>query len=79
MEHKTNLKSCPFCGGNACIIADIHSKRYVISCSKCGASTGPQLYGTHKLPVGGKRHDDSDRARAEVIALWNNRINNKML
>ena len=55
------LKSCPFCGGNAYthISYKIHSHkvRYVVKCSKCNANM-------------------EYRSEDAAIVAWNRRVNN---
>lgn len=60
----TELKPCPFCGGEAFV-------RYIMPCSavqceKCGASTG--IYSDYYEEVDG---------RSKAIEAWNRRIENE--
>ena len=51
MTEKTELKSCPFCGGEAEIIDDAMGT--ISRCQRCGAENGNGVYGEggHKLAV----------------------------
>lgn len=58
---RNELKSCPFCGGNArmqqCLRWDIDKYRYFVACEVCGVET-PRIA----------------RTRQEAASSWNRRI-----
>jgi Lar family restriction alleviation protein len=58
LEHKEELKNCPFCGGKAGVVSGIHEgcEYHWVECSECyGRSIGTSL---------------ADR----TIAAWNRRV-----
>ena len=56
----SDLKPCPFCGGEAKLVRTWHLHH--ISCRSCGANIGEI-----------KRHPNDFRTRDEVIVAWNRR------
>lgn len=57
----TELKPCPFCGGEAKLVNTWNCLCHII-CRSCGATIGEA-----------KRHPNDFRTRDEVIAAWNRR------
>ena len=58
------LKSCPFCGGKACIFVDSGVKVY---CTSCGCET--PTYRDEKSPNG----EPCGNAVKSVVVKWNRR------
>ena len=56
----TELKQCPFCGGEAKLVRTWHLHHIV--CRSCGATIGEV-----------NEHPNDFRTRDEVIAAWNHR------
>ena len=56
----TELKQCPFCGGEAKLVRTWHLHHIV--CRSCGATIGEV-----------NEHQNDFRTRDEVIAAWNRR------
>lgn len=63
----SELKPCPFCGGEAKLVNTWNCLCQII-CRSCGANIG-----------GIKRHPNDFRTRDEVIAAWNSRTTEKEL
>ena len=70
----TNLKPCPFCGGEAEINReqDIHLDCEIVwvECKECNAKSKFYAIGVHKIPPRAKMSDD---CFAPVRYAWNRR------
>ena len=62
----TELKPCPFCGGEAKLV-NMWNCLFHIVCRSCGATIGEV-----------KNHPNDFRTRDEVIAAWNRRTAEKV-
>lgn len=60
----TELKPCPFCGGEA--ILSKKGSYYSIECDKCGCGT--KLCGSYMY--------SNEKNRKEAAKRWNRRVNN---
>lgn len=71
------LKPCPFCGGEAHVVADIYNKCYIVKCNSCHSRTPRAYYNRRKSFVKGGlgfcKCETDDDARAFVIETWNRR------
>ena len=67
---QTELKPCPFCGGEAILIKDfkegeaLHHPSVVVKCDTCGCNTGHYIVGCYGMGA----------TMRDVINAWNRRV-----
>lgn len=61
----SELKKCPFCGGEACTCYNATEKYWKVTCLWCGIAVVPQYPDVKTMP--------SFKTEEEAIAHWNTR------
>ena len=77
MGTESELKPCPFCGGEAYVVWDLYRSNAQVLCNKCFCRTPKAYYGKRSNFVKGglhfKKFKTDDEARAFVVETWNRR------
>lgn len=74
---RCELKSCPFCGGEALVVTSLSEHWFMVECSTCYCRTPKAYHNRNKRFVKGglnfHKCKTDDEARALVVEIWNRR------
>lgn len=77
----SELKPCPFCGGEAKFLIKLHSERGItrgwefgIYCTKCDVTTPKTCYKLEVQLNGAGQIDITEDERQQAIEAWNRRV-----
>lgn len=78
----TELKACPFCGGEATYgkVLGFSCEGRCVKCIKCGARSVPHMIDLPRMTENGldeRTRYDEEQAKEKAAEAWNRRVDNE--